>query len=504
MTQESSPMGRSHSITVRLVLLALAIATPGVLLSWWLLGLTRNVLLGSSAALALAVFSAWLVARSLARSLGAAKVMAQDLHNGKPLMPETTGLAECDALADALVRASRAIQVNQTDLEQRVQQASALSRQAEERLSHNQRLEALGRLTGGVAHDFNNLLGVISNSGHLLLRRTRDPELTASVDITLRAVEAGTRLTQHLLRFAGRQSVRPRVIALQTFLPEAAELIRALMGRRIELSVVVDPATPAVFADPNELELALINLALNAREAIDERGNVALRAACAGSEDTQGLPDQGYVVISVTDDGGGISDGIVQRVFEPFFSTKGVRQASGLGLSQVYGFCQQSGGTVRLNSTPGLGTSVSMVLPTQVAVLSNPHGPAPDQWPPIAGTRVLLVEDHDELREVTSALLTSFGCDVVCSVSAQDALRILRTAGDIDVMLTDVLMPGPMNGVSLSRHVKTQFPGLPTVLISGHRGDVEDQGEFPFVAKPYTPEALVMALRSAMALRPPH
>ena len=499
MKQRASAMGWPHSITGRLVMLALGIVLPGTLLAWWVLGLTRLFLIGAALACVLAVLAAVLVSRSIAASLRITQDMARDLERGQALELTTTGLADCDAMADALVRASTSILGIQTGLEKRVEQAVALSRNAEERLAHNQRLEALGRLTGGVAHDFNNLLGVISNSSHLLLRRTSDPELIASVEVTLRSVEAGSRLTQHLLRFAGRQAVRPCVVPLGAFLPEAAELIRALIGRRIELTVAIDPNTPSVFADPNELELALINLALNAREAIQERGHVTLRAARASAEDAHGLPNQAYVVISVTDDGSGISDVIVQRVFEPFFSTKGVRQATGLGLSQVYGFCLQSGGTVRLNSTLGLGTSVSMVLPVQSAALSTPLAPSTDLLPSITGSRVLLVEDHVELREVTTALLSSFGCDVVSSASAQDALRILRNAGDIDVMLTDVLMPGPMNGVSLSRHVRKQFPGLPIVLISGHSGDVEDIGEFPFVAKPYTPETLVSALRGAMA-----
>ena len=459
MKRRAHPFRWPHSIRSRVLLLALAMVAPALGLGWWMFGPTPGLALGAAALVVFAVLAAWQVSGAIVNS----------------------------------------IQVTQSELEGRVEQAVALSRNAQDRMSHHQRLEALGRLTGGVAHDFNNLLGVISNSAHLLVRKTTDPELTASVETTLRAVESGTRLTQHLLRFAGRQAVRPCAIELGTFLSEAAELIRALMGRRIELVVALDADTTSVFADPNELELALINLALNAREAIHQRGHVTLRVTRATPQDVLGLPDQDYVVISVTDDGGGMSDVIVQRVFEPFFSTKGVRQATGLGLSQVYGFCQQSGGTVRLNSTLGLGTSVSMVLPTRGAHASVNQALSPVTLLPIAGTRVLLVEDHAELRDVTSALLSSLGCDVVSSGSAQDALRILKNAADIDVMLTDVLMPGPMNGVTLSRHVLRQFPGLPIVLISGHGGDVEDLDEFPFVAKPYTPETLVSVLQHAMA-----
>lgn len=462
----------------------------------------RNIALGSLLLLTLAVLAALGVSQGIVRPIHFLKQQAQDMQNGKPVQGGSTGITECDEVTQAMARASQSIHGAQREMEQRVEQAIAQTRHAEERMAHSHRLEALGRLTGGVAHDFNNLLGVISNSGHLMLRKTQDPQLTASVEVSLRAVETGSRLTQHLLRFAGRQSVRPCSISLVAFLPEAAELIRALMGRRIRLTVVVDPETPAVFADPNEMELALINLALNARDAIAESGHVELRTARADVDDRSGLPERDYVVISVTDDGSGIRDDVLKRVFEPFFSTKEIGRATGLGLSQVYGFCQQSGGDVRIDSTVGLGTSVNMILPAHSTSPSRALVPAGGPRPAIEGARILLVEDNEALRDVTSALLTSFGCEVVSSASAPDALRILQDPEAVDVMLTDVLMPGPMNGVSLARRARTISPDLPIVLISGHRGDVDDADEFPFVQKPYTPETLILSLQQALTNRP--
>ncbi|WP_300650061.1 ATP-binding protein [Hydrogenophaga sp.] len=460
----------------------------------------RTFSLGTLILLALAVLAALGASHRIVRSIQFLKHQAQGMHSSAPVHASTTGITECDEVAKVMASARQSINGAQSEMLLRVEQAVAQTRHAEERMAHSQRLEALGRLTGGVAHDFNNLLGVISNSGHLMLRKTQDPQITASVEVTLRAVETGSRLTQHLLRFAGRQSVQPCTISLTLFLPEVAELIRSLMGRHIQLTVVLDPLAPSVFVDPNELELALINLALNAREAIAERGHVELRAAPAERDDCTDLPQQDYVMISVTDDGRGIAEGIVDRVFEPFFSTKGPVQGTGLGLSQVYGFCVQSRGTVRLNSTVGLGTSVTMVLPARYDGEAVP-AVALESLPSIAGTRVLQVEDNEELSNVTAALLMSFGCEVVNCSRAEDALQMLEKEVGVDLLLSDVLMPGPLNGVALARLARQQRPELAIVLISGHRGDVGDDNEFPFVQKPSTPEKLVRALHQALSVR---
>lgn len=460
----------------------------------------RNFALGTLALLALAVVAALGASHRIVRSIHTLKHQALDMQSGAPAHSSATGITECDEVAQAMASASQSLQGAQSEMQLRVEQAVAQTRHAEERMAHSQRLEALGRLTGGVAHDFNNLLGVISNSGHLMLRKTQDPQITASVEVTLRAVETGSRLTQHLLSFAGRQSVRPCTISLTIFLPEVAELIRSLMGHHIQLTVVIDPLASSAFVDPSELELALINLALNAREAIAEHGHVELRAAPAESEDRAGLPEQDYVVISVTDDGSGIADDIVDRVFEPFFSTKGPGQGTGLGLSQVYGFCVQSGGAVRLDSTFGLGTCVNMVLPARHDGESV-QAQATDSLPSIAGTRVLQVEDNLELRDVTSALLMSFGCEVMSCSSGEEALQMLEKEVGIDLLLSDVLMPGTLNGVALARLARQSRPELAIVLISGHRGDVGGQDEFLYVQKPCTPEKLVRILQQALAAR---
>ena len=432
------------------------------------------------------------------------KQVASELQAGHVVEPQPTGIAECDDVALALAQASATMRESQAELERQVAQAVQLTREAEHRVSHNQRVEALGRLTGGVAHDFNNLLGVISNSAHLIQRQTTSQKLLVPVAATLRAVEVGSRLTQHLLRFSGRQPVQPRAVSLAAFLPEVLELMKLVLGKRVEVALEVDPDTPNVTVDPSELELGLINLALNARDAIEGTGHVWLRAGVAQAEDTLDLPAGEFVAISVGDDGKGLDESLAERVFEPFFSTKGVGQGTGLGLSQVHGLCKQAGGTARLASTPGLGTTVTLVLPAA----SAPPRPAPAAGPSEAelslhGRRVLLVEDNDELAEVTAALLSSFGATIERAAEASQALRLLDGAPPFDVMLSDVVMPGDMDGVALARRLQVDRPELPVVLISGYSSALASAGDLVVLRKPCAPDDLIAALQQAMAGRSP-
>ena len=441
------------------------------------------------------------VARGIVRPIQTIKQMALDLREGRRVASERTGLLECDQVALAMGEAARSIQQARDELERQVSAAVERTHQLEQHVSHNQRVEALGRLTGGLAHEFNNLLGIIGNSAHLMRRQSTAPGLTPAIDATLRAVDTGGRLTQHLLRFAGRQSVRPCALSLQHFLPEAGELLRALLGRRIELLTSVDADTPPVFVDPNELELALINLALNARDAIEGHGQLQLHATLADTTECEGLPSQRCVRITVRDDGPGMEAAIAQRVFEPFFSTKPPHEGTGLGLSQVYGFCQQAQGRVRLQSTPRLGTTVTLVLPAHSHTPDAGH-PALPHRPSIDHARVLLIEDNAALREATRALLHAYGCEVVAAVDAHEALERIDTHPDIDVVLSDVVMPGDMDGIALANHLRQKLPHLPVVLISGHAGDAPLPPGVALLHKPCAPDTLVAALEHAMGQHP--
>jgi len=465
----------------------------------------RAVLQVAAAMLALLVISliaaAW-VARRIVQPIHTIEQMALDLREGRPLRRTRTGLLECDQVALALHDAGHAIRHARIELERQVSDAVERTRKLEQRASHNHRVEALGRLTGGIAHEFNNLLGIISNCAHLMRRLAPAPAIQPAIDATLSAVDTGSRLTQHLLRFAGRQTVHPHMLQLQTFLPETAELLRTLLDRRVTLTTEVDDNTPAVRLDPSELELSLINLALNAREAIPAHGHLWLRAAPAEPDDLEGLPSGSYVRITLRDDGHGMDDTVAHRAFEPFFSTREPHEVAGLGLSQVYGFCLQAGGRARLESMPGLGTTVTLVLPAHTGEPADARAGLPASPAAIAGTRLLLVEDNEALGEATAAVLRSYGCDVVCAAGAEDALRLIDTPPGFDVVVTDVLMPGKMDGVALANHLRQILPQLPVVLISGHHGDTVPPPGVRLLRKPCPPEVLAGAIGEAIAQRP--
>ena len=372
---------------------------------------------------------------------------------------------------------------------------------AENALRQAQKLEALGRLTGGVAHDFNNLLMVINNNLHLL--RRVEPSLAGSRQLAAigRAVTSGERLTRQLLAFARRQPLHPEVLALQERLPVLLALVAPTLGPRIKGACEVDRATPPITVDAAELELAIINLAVNAKDAMPDGGRFLLSARSARPEEA-GLPGD-FVVISVADTGTGIDPDIVERVFDPFFTTKPHGQGTGLGLSQVYGLCTQAGGTARIESTPGRGTDVKLFLPAAAGVqASAPVAAAPGEAS--LDCSVLLVEDNEDLAGVTSALLEGVGCRVQWANSGDAARDLIdRGAARFDVVVSDMAMPGQLDGLGLAEWLRERRPGLSVVLITGYASQLHDASArgFTVLSKPCPPEALIAAVRSALGRR---
>ena len=473
-----------------------------------------QVALGATLLVALAVAGAFGVARRIAEPVQAMKAAAARMQAGQPVLAVSTGLAECDEVALAMTEAADAIGRGRNDLQAQVAAAIERTQLAEKRLSQGQRVEALGCLTGGIAHDFNNLLGVVSNSAHLISRHPAAADLQVPLAATFRAVDTGSQLTQHLLRFAGRRPVQPQALVLDHGLTEVLRLLRSVLGSRFEIRVQVAPDTARVWVDPSELELALVNLALNARDAMPNGGEVRLTARNATTQDLEDMDkpqsssQQGWVVIMVGDNGPGIEPDVASRVFEPFFTTKPIGQGTGLGLSQVHGFCVQAGGAAYLTSTPGVGTTVSLLLPALPAL--PPEGEVAEaaadnraavQAPAAASiinTRVLLVDDNDALGDVTAALLTTHGAHVYRAGNAAEALRQIASQPLFDAVLSDVVMPGSMDGLAMARALRRAHPTLPVVLISGY-GTAASMSEFPFLRKPCPPHALVEALATAIA-----
>ena len=457
------------------------------------------VLLGALVLLGMGLAGALWLGRRIARPLDDLTSMARSLQTGGPLRQRATGIEEWDDVSRALVNASEAMRRSRSELEQRVNEAVERTRETEQISSRSQRIAALGRLTGGVAHDFNNLLGVISNSAHLIQRHVHNEALQVPLGAIRRSVEVGSRLTQHLLRFAGRQPVRPQALDLVSTLQDLRELLTTVLGKRVELTLELQPATRMVTVDPAELELALINIALNARDAINGTGRVRIEVRDALAQETEGLARGDYALIAVTDNGPGIPEDMLPRVFEPFFTSKPMGKATGLGLSQVMGFCVQAGGSARIASPPGGGTTVTLLLPARGSAAGpTPAASAPD-LSALAGVRVLLVEDNEDLSRVTATLLRSFSCQVICAYDADDALRRFGTGAGIDVVLSDVMMPGAMDGATLVRALRALRPGLPAVLISGYSAALTDEPSFIVLRKPCSPAQLLDGLRRAMA-----
>ncbi len=412
-----------------------------------------------------------------------------------------TGVHEFDEIGRTLVSASGRIRSAQDRLHDEVAAAVRETARAQERLAESQRLESLGRLTGGVAHDVNNLLSVVANNVFMLDRMHEGAGGAPQLAAIRRAVDTGRRLTQKLLAFSGRRAMRPERIDLARWLPEVGMQMRSSVASSVSVTLDIAPGTPDIDVDATELEVALLNLAVNANDAMPGGGTLAVTAAPAPPDDDGHAAP--FVLITVRDTGEGIAPEMLDRVFEPFFTTKDSSKGSGLGLSQVYGFCTQSGGSVRIDSRPGEGTTVAMRLPGVPRPLaSTPDGAraaAPIDRPPAA--RILYVEDNEDLARATASVLEAFGFQVAWAADADAAIRRLATER-FDAVLSDIVMPGSLNGLAFARRMRELEPAVPIVLTTGYSRESNaavDAG-FEVLAKPCTPELLAAALNRNIAM----
>jgi two-component system NtrC family sensor kinase len=406
------------------------------------------------------------------------------------LVPVTAGLTCVSLVALRKTRREQAITAALNDA---VKRRAA----AEKGMLESQKLETLAQLTGGVAHDFNNLLAIVSSSLHV--HRHLHPELGEErhIQAMSRAVQSGTRLTRQLLSFSRKQALRPELVSLQTWLPGAEGLLRSTLGSRIAMEVVVDAGVCPISVDVAELELALINLALNAKHAMPGGGRLRITARNEGASEDGTTT----VVIAVADTGVGIPPDVLPRVFEPFFTTRMKEAGSGLGLSQVHGFCAQAGGRARIDSEPEQGTTVEMVLPAEAPHPHPPARPVPTDPERLAG-RVLLVEDNDDVAQSTAAILQAAGLEVRHHWSADAALAALQDGATLpDIVLSDIEMPGRLSGMDLAFRLRELWPRLPVVLITGYAKQLEEavSGGLRVLPKPTPPQELLRELRSAMA-----
>jgi len=406
------------------------------------------------------------------------------------LVPVTAGLTYVSLVA---LRKTRREQSITAALNEAVRRRAA----AEKGMLESQKLETLAQLTGGVAHDFNNLLAIVSSSLHVQQHLHPESGGERHLQAMGRAVQSGTRLTRQLLSFSRKQALRPELITLPTWLPNAEGLLRSTLGSRIAMEVAVDADVCPVSVDVAELELALINLALNAKHAMPGGGTLRIGARNEGaSEDGTTM-----VVIAVADSGVGIAADVLPRVFEPFFTTRTKEAGSGLGLSQVHGFCAQAGGRARIVSEPGQGTVVEMVLPAEPMLIHSPEPPAAIDPGGLSG-RVMLVEDNDDVAHSTLAILEAAGLEVTHHWSADTALAALQGGATLpDLVLSDIEMPGKLSGMDLAFRLRELWPRLPVLLITGYAKQLEDavSGGLRVLPKPTPPQDLLRELRTSMA-----
>jgi signal transduction histidine kinase/CheY-like chemotaxis protein len=381
----------------------------------------------------------------------------------------------------------------------RLQRETAEREKAEEALRQSQKMEAMGQLTGGVAHDFNNLL-MVASSGLDLMARTDDPVRRARLQDGIRqAIDRGASLTQQLLAFARRAPVRPEVVDPGASLEAMRSLLERSLREDITVEVRPDKGVWPVEVDPSQFEVAILNTAINARDAMPGGGKITLTAANVPAAEAELGRD--IVRICVIDTGMGLDPALAKRVFEPFFTTKGVGQGTGLGLSQVYGFARAAGGAVRFDSTPGEGSTVCIELPRSEKPAPPPPAATPAAKAERRTGRILLVEDDDHVAELVTQMLDELGYANVRVGQAAAALETLAADPAFDLVFSDMVMPGEMNGLDLARELARRYPGLPVVLTTGFSDAAKVAAEqgVRLLLKPYRMEALQAEVAAALA-----
>ncbi|WP_442678268.1 ATP-binding protein [Sphingomonas sp. ASY06-1R] len=406
------------------------------------------------------------------------------------------GIAIIIVMACLLVAVLGASYASVSAANRRLQAEIAGRRDVEEALRQSQKMEAMGQLTGGVAHDFNNLL-MVASSGIELLERTTDPVRRDRLKDGIRqAIDRGAKLTQQLLTFARRSPLTPEVIDVGTRLRGLEDLLERSLREDITIAFDLPSGLWPIEVDASQLDVAVLNIAINARDAMPDGGVIAISAA---NIPASGEAERDMVRVCIRDSGTGIAPDMVKKVFEPFFTTKGVGSGTGLGLSQVYGFVQASGGSVRIDSELGVGTSVSLLFPRSTLAVPISAGKAATVEDSGHDTTVLVAEDDDHVAELVCEMLGELGYNSRRVTNATDALRLVKEDGPIDLVLSDMIMPGKMNGLELARQVSRHKPDLPVVLMTGFSEAAASAAAegFPLLAKPYTMEALGETLGQA-------
>jgi signal transduction histidine kinase len=383
-------------------------------------------------------------------------------------------------------------------------QALDARRLAEEQLHQSQKMESVGQLTGGVAHDFNNLLTVVSGNFELIHGAADNGRVREWAAAGLQAVSRGAKLTAQLLAFSRQQKLNPKLVCANQLISEFLGIIRQAIGGECEVRFRTDERLWHCHVDPALLETALLNLALNARDAMPNGGVLEIETrnvVLDGGSMTGAVPGS-YVGLSVTDTGFGMSQEVRDQIFEPFFTTKDVGKGTGLGLSMVYGFVRQSGGHVAVESAPGAGTTIILYLPKATQKSDAEVKAIQSQAIPAGTERILLVEDNEDILKVTSTMLSELGYQVWSITNGAEAIQLLRSGQEFELLFSDVVMPNGVSGVELAREARRLNKSMKILLTSGYAGDVLERhqavDEFPIIDKPFSRAELAQRLRSIL------
>ncbi|HVA12722.1 MAG TPA: PAS domain S-box protein [Stellaceae bacterium] len=386
------------------------------------------------------------------------------------------------------------------DITERHEAQLALQR-AQEQLAQSQKIEALGQLTGGIAHDFNNMLMVVSGHAQSLKGRLKDARDRRAIEAVELAARRGERLTRQLLAFSRSQALNPTVIRLAERLEAFRDVLTSSARGDIALAIDLAEDSWPVAVDVPELELALVNIVVNARDAMPDGGRITITSenlALRGDETAEHLEGD-FLALKIADTGGGIAPEIMSKVFEPFFTTKPVNKGTGLGLSQVYGFTRQSGGTTAIASEPGIGTAVTIYLPrSRDDASGNASEPQGTEENATGSEAILLVEDNVEVQAVAGMLLRQLGYRVDAVDNAAAAIERLAAGHAVDLVFSDVVMPGEMDGIALARRIRIDYPDIPVLLTSGYAKAASQAKGFPILRKPYRLTNLSRAIRDAI------
>ncbi|TCD18758.1 response regulator [Pseudomonas sp. IC_126] len=464
-----------------------------------------TAVLGIALVLALAVALAIAVGRTITRPLALLDRAAEALARGEVIGAAATGMPETDRSARVFAQASLTINRANQDMTERVAEAVAQAERSHQALLQGQKLEALGRLTGGIAHDFNNLLQSMTVGLQLADMLSTHPRAKRAIEACQRSAQRGTQLTRKLMTFSRGRTSEAKRVDLRSLILGMRELLHGALPSRVELNLDLPEGNWPIVVDPLQCELAILNMAINARDAMPDGGTLDIRLSRVdlGPQDERGLASGAYLHLIVADTGYGMSKEIQARAFEPFFTTKAVGEGTGLGLAQVYGFAHHSSGAVSIDSEVDNGTRIALVLPCANKT-AEPVTVKSQAAMPLTGTaRVLLVDDDEEVRDVVAPMLEELGYAVDVAGNAEMALARLAASDQptVDLLFSDVVMPGDLDGVGLAELARSRYPDLRIVLATGYTERIPTEHGMRILTKPFSIETLSAAVHDALGLR---